>query len=78
MRKRAHRDPSQRAPLAATAKCVCVAELAERFGGIPEHRDPDGYEFVTGGAIAATSRTLRVGEAYVLPSRLRELAAMQV
>lgn len=46
-----------------------------------QHRDPDGYAFVTGGAIAATSRTLRVGEAYVrdviaradaLPSPLRD------
>ena len=46
-----------------------------------EHRDPDGYAFVTGGAVAATSRALRVGERYVravitradaLPSPLRD------
>ena len=29
------------------------------------HRDPDGYASVTGGAVAATSQTLSIGEAYV-------------
>ncbi|MDT0631658.1 hypothetical protein RQM47_03000 [Rubrivirga sp. S365] len=46
-----------------------------------EHRDPAGHARVTGGAVAATSRALRVGEPYVrdvlgrpdaLPSPLRD------
>ena len=46
-----------------------------------QHRDPDGYARVTGGAVAATSRALHVTEPYVrdvlgrpdaLPSALRD------
>ena len=46
-----------------------------------EHADPAGHARVTGGAVAATSRALRVGERYVravlgrpeaLPSPLRD------